>query len=596
VSHQARPRVKNRGADLLVAALRAHGVRHVMGLTGGAIMETMDALHSNEELELDIFQTEAGAAWAAIGYARVTGQAGVCVVTSGPGATNTVTALADAHRDNVPLLMVTGQVPSFARYTDAFQETNFAEIAAPAVKKVFCLSRADDIVGTVAAAFRTALDGRPGPVLIDFTKDAQQARVEPGEMIAALAPPTYPHLQPCDRPVPEDSIAEVAHLLSRASRPAIILGYGLVLAKAEGALRELLRLVPCPVVHTLPAKPGLESDHPLNYGMLGMHGFYVANWIVEHSDLLISLGARYDDRVTGNLDTFASKAKRLVHFDIDPDQITKVLPQRKLPVVGDLSDTLPALIGKLGGARYSFPSWLAEIDCIRDRHPSTYTKDPDVIQAQYVMEVLSDLIEEQQANSHPVIFSTEVGDHQMWAGQFLKIRDNTFFMSSSGQGAMGSGLPMAIGAQLARPNALVVCLAGDGSLRMSEAELETIATRHLPVKIVLFNNQGYGIVRMWNHLFYEGRETGVIKCQKDWALLARANGFAECTVQSVAALQPLREALRSALFDARPHFLEVITPYEECLPLMPPGKPFEEIIVQKASASRTGECTVVLRS
>jgi len=557
-----------------------------MGLTGGAIMETMDALHSCEELELNIFQTEAGAAWAAIGYARATGRVGVCVVTSGPGATNTVTALADAHRDNVPLLMITGQVASSARNTDAFQESNFAEIAAPAVKKVFYLSRADEIVATVDAAFRIAVEGRPGPVLIDFTKDAQQARVAPGQMAAALAPTSFPGSQSRTRAVPDDSIANVARLLSRASRPAIILGYGLVLAKSVEELKELLRLVPCPVVHTLPGKPGLESDHPLNFGMLGMHGFYIANWIVQHSDLLISLGARYDDRVTGNLSTFAPRAARLLHFDIDPGQISKVLPKRKLPVVGDLKDTLPALVRKLAGSQYSFPSWLAEIDCIRDRHPSTYGKKSDVVQAQYVMEVLSDTIEGQEATrNRPVIFTTEVGDHQMWAAQFLKIRDNWFFMSSSGQGAMGSGLPMAIGAQLAYPEALVVCLAGDGSLRMSEAELETITALHLPVKIVLFNNQGYGIVRMWNHLFYGRRETGVIKCHKDWPLMARANGFADSSVRSVCHPQELREALGPALLDGGPHFLEVVTPYEECLPLTPPGKPFEEIILQEARAS-----------
>ncbi len=550
-------------------------------------MDTMDALHSDEELRLHIFQTEAGAAWAAIGYARVTGKVGVCVVTSGPGATNTVTALADAHRDNVPLLVVTGQVSAFARNTDAFQETNITEIAAPAVKKVFYLSRADQILETVCAAFRTAREGRPGPVLIDFTKDAQQAAVDPEEIAAALTLTASPPPQPCAIEMPDNSLEEVARLLSCASHPAIIVGYGLVLAKAQKELRELLQVAPCPVVHTLPGKTGLESSHPLNYGMLGMHGFYVANWIVQHSDLVISLGARYDDRVTGNLNTFAPGAVRLVHFDIDAAQIGKVLPERKLGVVGDLKHTLPGLLRKLGAAQFAFPSWQAEIAAVEDRYPSAYKQKSEVLQAQYVIEVLSQVIEEKQrSNERPVIFTTEVGDHQMWAGQFLQMRDNWFFMSSSGQGAMGSGLPMAIGAQLAYPNALVVCLAGDGSLRMSEAELETITEHQLPVKIILFNNQGYGIVRMWNHLFYEGRETGVIKGHKKWSLLVRANGFSESRVQSVCKPAGLREALESALFHPEPHFLEVVTPYEECLPLMPPGKPFEDVILQEANVKQ----------
>ncbi|HXK60974.1 MAG TPA: thiamine pyrophosphate-binding protein, partial [Acidobacteriota bacterium] len=495
------------------------------------------------------------------------------------GASNTITALADAHRDNVPLLVVTGQVGTSARNTDAFQELNITEIAAPVVKKAFYLSRPDEIVETVCTAFRTAREGRPGPVLIDFTKDAQQAVVYSGE-IAALTPAASLPRESSTIDIPESSLDEVARLLSRASRPAIIAGYGLILAKAQKALRELLEIVPCPVVHTLPGKAALDSSHPRNFGLLGMHGFYVANWIINRADLIISLGARYDDRITGDLKSFAPRAVRLVHFDIDPAQISKVLPERKLGVVGDLKHTLTALIRRLEGSQFDLSSWQAEIAAIKETHPSTYKRKSDVLQAQQVIEVLSEVIDKTRPDrEQPVIFTTEVGDHQMWAAQFLQVRDNWHFITTSGQGAMGAGLPMAIGAQLAYPNALVVCLAGDGSLRMSEAELETVTEQQSPLKIILFNNQGYGIVRMWNDFFYEGRRTGVVKCHKNWTLLAQANGFSESRVQTVCQPAQLRKVLESALCQSGPCFVEMVTPYEECLPLLPPGKRFEDVIL-----------------
>ncbi len=574
----AMPRTKNRGADLLAKLLQAQGVEYVMGLTGGAIMEGMDALQADEQLRMRIFQTEPGAAWAAMGYARATGQVGVCVVTSGPAATNTITAIADAHRDNVPLVVITGQVPTFARNTDAFQETNIVDIAAPTAKQVYYVGKPDELPGMVSDAFRIAREGRPGPVLIDFTKDAQQAVLDPDDFLPQMASPAW--RQPGHLNGAEGALDEVAHHLRQARRPVIIVGYGAVLAGAQQELQQVLDVAPCPVVHTLPGKAALPSAHPYNYGMLGMHGFYVANWLVHHADLVLAFGSRFDDRITGDMTQFAPQAQRLIHFDIDPEQIQKVLPERKLGVLGDLRQTLAALSRRLHNAPLDFLAWHEEIAGIEAQYPSSYRRQPELLQAQYVLEGLNEAVRQRVAvTGQPVIYTAEVGDHQMWAGQYLEIQPSWQFMTSSGQGAMGSGLPTAIGAQLAHPDALVICIAGDGSLRFSEAELETIWEYGLPVKTVVINNDGYGIVRMWNHRFYDGRETGVVKRGKDWALLARSNGFAPDTVNRVAEPADLEAVLQRALAHPQPHFLECLTPYEECLPIMPPGKSFHDIIV-----------------
>ena len=574
----AAPRTQNRGADLMASLLRAQDVDRVMALTGGAIMEGMDALQADAALGMRIFQTEPGAAWAAMGYARVTGKVGVCVVTSGPAATNTITAIADAHRDNVPLLVITGQVPTFARDTDAFQETNITDIAAPTSKKVYYVSSPDELPGMVAEAFRIAQEGRPGPVLIDFTKDAQQAVIDP-ETFALHTSPALTHGAAPSLNGAATAIDEVVDCLRRARRPVMIVGYGTVLAGAHQELQQVLDAAPCPVVHTLPGKAALPSAHPCNYGMLGMHGFYTANWMVHHADLILSLGSRFDDRITGDMTQFAPHAERLVHFDIDPAQIDKVLPHRKLGVVGDLRHTLTALHRRLRTAPLQFMAWHDEIAQTELKHPSTYRRQPEVLQAQYVLECLNEAVQRHVAvTGQRVIYATEVGDHQMWAGQYLDMQPGWQFLTSSGQGAMGSGVPMAIGAQLADPDALVICLSGDGSLRFSEAELETIWEYQLPVKTLVLNNEGYGIVRMWNHRFYEGRETGVVKRGKDWSLLARSNGYTEETVDQLADPMELEPVLGRAVAHRQPHFIELLTPYEECLPIMPPGKTFHDII------------------
>lgn len=574
------PRKKDRGADLFVALLRAQGVTHVMAVTGGAIMEGMDALHAEETLHLSIFQTEPGATWAAMGYARATGKVGVCVVTSGPGATNTITAIADAQRDNVPLVVVTGQVPTAARDTDAFQETNITAVAEPTAKKVYYLNRPEDMPRVVREAFRVAREGRPGPVLIDLTKDAQQAPVDLAAFAEALQPAVAPPRSSRLSNQTEVALDEVVAHLRQAERPVIIAGYGLLLAGAAPELLRFLEKVPCPVVHTIPGKAAVPSNHPANYGLIGMHGFYTANWILHHADLLVSLGSRYDDRITGDTERFAPQARRLIQFDIDTAQISKVLPQRKLGVVGDLGDTLPALTARLQEERFDFAAWHEAIREVEKHFPSTYHRSDGVLQVQYSIEVLNRLVRHQTTQQPcQVVYTTEVGDHQMWAGQHLAMQPGWHFMTSGGQGAMGSGLPMAIGAQMADPEALVVCLAGDGSLRFSEAELETIWEYQLPVKVLLFNNEGYGIVRMWNHRFYEGRETGVRKPHKRWTLLAQGNGFTEDCVDRVSNPEALPAVLQHALSHRKPHFIELVTPYEECLPLMPPGQSFEEMIL-----------------
>jgi acetolactate synthase-1/2/3 large subunit len=562
------------GADLFADLLCAEGVTDVMGLTGGCIMEQMDALGANRGLKLHIFQTEAGAGWAAIGYARATGRVGVCVVTSGPAATNMITPLADALRDNVPLVVITGQVSSTVRNTDAFQETNITDIARPTAKQVFYVTHPDQMAETIRQAFFAARSGRPGPVLIDLTRDAQQSAVTalvdpPGSVVdgpVELDPPSGPAV-----------IAEVVHLLREAKRPVVIAGYGMILSRAQAHLRALLEHCSLPVVHSLPGKATLASHHPCNYGMVGMHGFYTANWILHHADLIISLGSRYDDRITGHPERFAPRARRLIHFDISAEQVSRILPERKLAVIGDLRNTLGRVVAELATeAPRAFDEWHGEIAAIEDQYPSTYVAT-GALQAQLFFDTLNRVL---ARSTRPVIVTTEIGNHQMWAGQFLHMKGGWQFLTSSGQGAMGSGLPMAIGAQIAHPDALVFAIAGDGSLRFGEAELETIRDLRLPLKVAVLNNGGYGIVRMWNHRFYGGRETGVLKHTKDWCMLASANGIRD--VARVEACGELEPALDRMAATTGPCFLEVVTPYEECLPLVPPGQSFEETIVATA--------------
>ena len=408
------PRIKDRGADLFVALLRAQGVKQVMALTGGAIMEGMDALQEAEHLEMSIFQTEPGAAWAAMGYARATGKVGVCVVTSGPAATNTITAIADAYRDNVPLVVVTGQVPTFARNTDAFQETDITGIAAPTVKKVYYVSCPEEMPDVVREAFHLARDGRPGPVLIDLTKDAQQSLVDLDAYHADLEPINSVISDKRSDETLNAELDEVIAHLNTAERPVIIAGYGLVLANAEHELEKFLEVVPSPAVYTIPGKPTIATSHPCNYGLLGMHGFYVANWIVHHADLVVSLGSRYDDRITGDTARFAPQAKRLIHFDIDPEQIRKVLPERKLGIVGDLKETLGALRRRLTGT-LDYPDWHQAIAEVEKEYPSTYARRPELLQAQHVMHQLNEAVEQRvAADPCRVIYTTGCGPGNIW--------------------------------------------------------------------------------------------------------------------------------------------------------------------------------------
>lgn len=561
------------GSDAFVELLTRAGIERATGVTGGAVMDFIDALDAAPGLELDCYQTEQGAAWAAMGYTQITGKLCVVIATSGPGAANLVTPMSDALRDNIPLLVVTGQVARSARNTDAFQELSIIDIAAPVTKKVFYLERLEDMAEVLEEAVRVAFDTRPGPVLIDFPRDLQQQPME-----ASL--PVAPKIAGPDRRPASPELEEVAACLRSARQPVIIAGHGVLIADARDELRQLLELAPIPVVHTLPGKAALPSTHPCCHGMLGMHGFYVPNWIVDNADLVISLGSRFDDRITGKTEIFAPHARRLIHFDIAREQVSKVLPERKLGVIGDLKHTLRDLVSLVLGEELRFAPWHARIAAVRDQHPSTYSSRPGTLQCQLVLEQLNAAVRAHTAQTRQqVIYTTEVGSHQMWAAQHLEMQRGYEFLTSSGLGCMGSGLPLALGAQLAAPEALVICVAGDGSLRFSEAELETAWEQRLPVKVLLFNNDGYGIVRMWNNRFFQGRETGVIKQGKQWAALARGNGFTDACIDRVVTPSELRGVLDRALSHRLPHFIEMVTPYEDCLPLIPPGKGFKDILL-----------------
>ncbi|RKH09837.1 thiamine pyrophosphate-binding protein [Corallococcus sp. CA053C] len=561
------------GSDIFVELLVRAGIERAFAVTGGAVMDFVDALEASPGLELQCFQTEQGAAWAAMGYTQVTGKLCAVTATSGPGATNFITPLSDALRDNIPLLVVTGQVARSARNTDAFQEIDITVIAASVAKKVVYLERMEDAADVLADAIRVAFDGRPGPVLIDFPKDLQQQACAP-------LPPRAPAVAKAKPRPMASGLEEVVASLRHAERPVIIAGRGVVIAEARSELLALLEAAPIPVVHTLPGKAALSSTHPHCHGMIGMHGFYVPNWIVDNADLVISLGSRFDDRITGDTKRFAPNARRLIHFDIAQEQVQKVMPERKLGVVGHLKETLGAFTALLEGKGLRFTQWHERIAAVREEYPSTYKVQPGTLQAQLVLEQLNAAVRAHRAKSgQRVIFTTEVGSHQMWASQYLELQPGDEFLTSSGLGCMGSGLPLALGAQIANPDALVICIAGDGSLRFSEAELETAWERALPVKVVLFNNDGYGIVRMWNNHFYEGRTTGVIKQVKQWTTLARGNGFTDGHVDRVESPGALRGVLDRAVAHRGPHFLEMVTPYEDCLPLIPSGKSFKEIML-----------------
>jgi acetolactate synthase-1/2/3 large subunit len=509
---------KMSGASSLVKSLESAGVDVMFGIPGGAILPAYDPIFDSSIRHI-LVRHEQGAGHAATGYAQVTGRVGVCIATSGPGATNLVTPLADAAMDSVPMVAITGQVPSNAIGTDAFQEADIRGITMPFTKHNYLVTDPDQIPRAIAEAFYIASSGRPGPVLVDIAKDALQKETDfvwPKE----LSLPGYrPQLEPVNQ-----SILDAAALIAQSSKPVLYVGGGAIKANASKELLQLAELLGVPVVTTLMARGAFPDSHPLHYGMPGMHGTVGAVTALQKSDLLITLGARFDDRVTGKLSTFAVNAK-VIHADIDPAEIGKNR-FADVPVVGDLKRTIAALIpavkAEFAKKAPDYSAWNASMNKLRATYPLGYDLPKDgSLSPQYVIERLSAL------TGPEAIYVAGVGQHQMWASQFVKYENPRTWLNSGGLGTMGYAVPAAMGAKVGAPDTPVWAIDGDGCFQMTNQELVTCALNNIPIKVAIINNESLGMVRQWQTLFYEGRYSNTnleSKRVPDFVKLADAMG------------------------------------------------------------------------
>jgi len=506
------------GASSLVASLEAAGVDVMFGIPGGAILPAYDPIFSSSIRHI-LVRHEQGAGHAATGYAQVTGRVGVCIATSGPGATNLVTPLADAAMDSVPVVAITGQVPSVAIGTDAFQEADIRGITMPFAKHNYLITNPADIPRAIAEAFHIASTGRPGPVLVDIAKDALQAMTDfkyPTSVnLAGYKPKSVPDNQ---------SILDAAALITQSSKPVFYVGGGVIKANASRELLELAQLLGAPVVTTLMARGAFPDSHPLNLGMPGMHGTVAAVTALQKADLLITLGARFDDRVTGKLSTFAVNAK-VIHADVDPAEIGKNR-FADVAVLGDLKNTISALIPALKAAlaknQPDLTPWLHQMNSLQAAYPLGYDKPNDgSLSPQYVIERLGKI------SGPEAIFAAGVGQHQMWASQFVSYENPRTWLNSGGLGTMGYAVPAAMGAKVGAPDTTVWAIDGDGCFQMTNQELVTCALNNIPIKVAIINNESLGMVRQWQTLFYEGRYSNTSLESKrvpNFPMLAEAMG------------------------------------------------------------------------
>ena len=484
------------GATALVKSLEAAGVEVMFGLPGGAILPAYDPIYDSTIRHI-LVRHEQGAGHAATGYAQVSGRAGVCIATSGPGATNLVTPLMDASMDSVPLVAITGQVPSAAIGTDAFQEADIRGITMPFTKHNYLITDPAEIPGAIAEAFHIATTGRPGPVLVDIAKDALQKMTTfnwPTSInLAGYKPKTTPNAQ---------AITDAAALIAQSSKPVFYVGGGVIKANAAAELRALVELLGAPVVTTLMARGAFPDSHPLHMGMPGMHGTVAAVTALQKADLLITLGARFDDRVTGKLSTFAPNAK-ILHADIDPAEIGKNR-HADVAVVGDVRETMaalaPALKAALAKNKPDLTAWLKQMNSLKSTYPLGFdVPDDGSLSPQLVIQRLG------QISGTDTIFTAGVGQHQMWASQFISYEHPRTWLNSGGAGTMGYGVPAAMGAKVAAPDTTVWAIDGDGCFQMTNQELVTCALNNIPIKVAIINNESLGMVRQWQTLFYDSR-------------------------------------------------------------------------------------------
>ena len=554
--------LKMKGTKILLEGLKREGVEAMFGISGGAVIDIFDALYDEPAIKFYLTRHEQAAAHAADGYARATGKVGVCIATSGPGATNLVTGIATAYMDSIPIVAITGQVYSHLIGNDAFQEADVTGITRPITKHNYLVKNVAEMAVTVKEAFHVARTGRPGPVVIDIAKDAQQQETEfdyPEEANIRGYKPTYEgHSR---------QIAKAAEVINSSKQPVIYVGGGVIASGAHEELKELAEKGRMPVTTTLLGLGSFPETHELSLGMLGMHGTGYANHAVMQSDLLIAIGARFDDRVTGKLETFAPNAK-IIHIDIDPAAISKNVVV-DIPIVGDARRVLVEL-NKLV-KEPDTESWLKKIDEWKRRYPLSYNQDGDTIKPQYVVEQIY------EATKGDAIIVTEVGQNQMWAAQFYKYTKPRRFLSSGGLGTMGYGFPAAIGAQVGCPDRLVFDIAGDGSIQMNIQELTTAVANKLPVKVAILNNRYLGMVRQWQDLFYNGRLSGVdLASNPDFVKVAEAFG---ATGIGVTRPEEVRPAIEQAINTPGPVFMNfIVDRSENVFPMVPSGAAIDEMI------------------
>ena len=547
--------MKLKGSEIICESLLREGVDVLFGHPGGAILPFYDALWSYPQLRHVLVRHEQSAAHAADGYARMSGKPGVCVATSGPGATNLITGIMSAKGDSVPLVAITGQVARAAMGTEAFQECDICSIAAVCTKRTYLVLSAADLARTISDAFRVAQEGRPGPVLIDVPRDVQ---LEEAEFEYT------PWVAPRNPALPDDTLTNIqkaADLINEAERPVIIAGHGIVQSRAFAELQTLAERTGVPVINTLLGLSGFPRNHPQSLGMLGMHGMYWCNMVVDQADVIIGLGMRFDDRVTGRVSGFAPHA-RIIHLDIEASQIGRTIPV-EVPLVGDAKPVLQTLLPLVHWV--DRPEWAATVNRLRDDHPSLTIPASDELMPQQVLTQMNELI---QADENAVVV-TGVGQHQMWAAQYLFLNQPNSFVTSGGLGVMGFEVPAALGAQLGRPGATVWSVAGDGGFQMTLQELITAVEEKLPVKFALFNNGYLGMVRQWQEMFFEGHIKDVPMPGPDYVKLANAYGIPALRVEHQ---EDVANALQEAKAYDGPFLIEFVVEREtNVYPMVPPG-------------------------
>ena len=561
------------GSEILLESLHRQNVEVIFGLPGGAVLPLYDALYSAGVRHL-LVRHEQAAAFAADGYARATGKPGVLLVTSGPGATNVMTGLTSALMDSIPVVALTGQVPASMIGKDGFQEADTIGISLPCTKQNFAAKSAAEIPSIIQRAFRAAVSGRPGPVLVDLPKSVLMEKSE------ACYPPSAGSGRPERiREWRDDEIERAADMILESRSAVLYVGGGVVHSEAWDALAALAELTQIPVTTTLMGLGAFPSRDPLSLGMLGMHGSYATNTAICKCDLLIAVGARFDDRVTGRVNGFASAARK-IQIDVDPSEVNKNV-RVDLALVGDAREALEALLDELRrrAAQGQSPAppcrreWLRLIEAWRAEHPLTYDKYAHTVKPQFVIETLSRYADED------AIVSVDVGQHQMWAAQFFDFYTPRTWLSSSGLGAMGYGFPAAMGAQLAFPDRQVIAIVGDGGFQMTLNDLATVAQYHVPVKIAVINNRALGMVRQWQEIFFEKRYCDIdLNFAPDFAKLAESYGLRGMRVEH---RTDVVDAVRDFLGDREPCLVDFwVDPAENVYPIVPPGASLAEMVVE----------------